>query len=147
MDTLNLVQLLGEKLMIELPPVGLTFTLEQPKDVPVLHRDPQSFCTLWRWAEERVFYASGEQHMECGLGGLVSGFLAPEGREDEVAALLDEMCEGGAGTAYEIAQTAIDWLERRERDIAVRAGTEIIHLSASMIWRHSVRPRPADGDR
>jgi len=45
-----------------------------------------------------------------------------------------------------IAEAAIDWLERRERDRAVHAGTEIIHLSASMIWRHSVRPRPADGE-
>lgn len=45
----------------------------------------------------------------------------------------------------EIARAATDWLDRRERDVAVRAGMEVIHLSASMIWRHSVRPRPADG--
>ena len=50
MDTLNLVQMLGDKLMIELPPVGLAFVSEQPEDMAATHREPQSFCTLWRWA-------------------------------------------------------------------------------------------------
>lgn len=43
-----------------------------------------------------------------------------------------------------IAQAAIHWLGRREREVAVRAGMEVIHLSATMTWRHSVRARPAD---
>ncbi|MCH7801773.1 MAG: DUF169 domain-containing protein [Chloroflexi bacterium] len=164
MDTLNLVQLLGEKLMIELPPVGLTFTSDPPKDVPVLHRDPQSFCTLWRWAEERVFYASGAQHMECGLGGLVSGFLTPDGREDELASLLDEMCEGGAGTADEIAQTATFqhgaagaiygplWMMPVEPDMALMWATlpqmgVLQEVAGTIMWRNNpqgaVFPRPA----
>ena len=164
MDTLNLVQLLGEKLMIELPLVGLTFTSDPPKDVPVLHRDPQSFCTLWRWAEERVFYASGAQHMECGLGGLVSGFLTPDGREDELASLLDEMCEGGAGTADEIAQTATFqhgaagaiygplWMMPVEPDMVLMWATlpqmgVLQEVAGTIMWRNNpqgaVFPRPA----
>ena len=164
MDTLNLVQMLGDKLMIELPPVGLAFVSEQPEDMAATHREPQSFCTLWRWAEERVFYATGEQHLECSLGGLVSGFLTPEGREDELASLLDEMCEGGEGTREEIAETtkfqhgaagAIYgplWKMPVEPDMALMWATlpqmgVLQEIVGTIMWRNNpqgaVFPRPA----
>ena len=164
MDALNLVRLLDEKLMIEIPPVGLAFVSQPPVDLPTLQREPQSFCTLWRWAEERVFYASGEQHTECGLGGLVSGFLTPEGREGELASLLDEMCEGGEGTPDEIAETtrfhhgaagAIYgplWMMPVEPDLALMWATlpqmgVLQEVAGTVMWRNNpqgaVFPRPA----
>jgi uncharacterized protein (DUF169 family) len=164
MDTLNLVQMLGDKLLIELPPVGLAFVSEQPDDILSMQRETQSFCTLWRWAEERVFYASAEHHLGCGLGGFVSGFLTPDGREDELAALLDEMCEGGEGTQEEIAQTATLshgaagtiygplWMMPVEPDIALMWATlpqmgVLQEMTGTIMWKNNpqgaVFPRPA----
>ncbi len=105
-DTMNLVQLLADRLRIEIPPVGMAFVEERPEDVAPLYRDPPSFCSLWRLAELRVFYATAEQHDGCGIGGVVSGFRSSEGREDDLAVLLTELCEVEEGTADEIAQTA-----------------------------------------
>ena len=106
MDGVKLTELLADRLDIQLPPVGLAFVQEQPDDVPQLVKEAPSFCTLWRWAEERVFYASAEQHMGCAIGGMVAGFLSPEGRMDELTALLEDMCEAGQGDEDEISQTA-----------------------------------------
>ncbi len=105
MDTLNLVQLLADRLGIEIPPVGMAFVDSEPRDIPPLFREPPSFCSLWRMAELRVFYAPADQHAGCGIGGMVSGFLSAEGRERELAELLEEMCEAGVGTTEEIAET------------------------------------------
>ena len=102
----KLTELLAERLHIELPPVALTFVEECPPEVTPLGKEPPSFCTLWRWGEERVFYASGEQHLGCALGGMVAGFLPPEGKLDELAAALQEMCEDGGDGPDEIARTA-----------------------------------------
>ncbi len=165
MDALNLVQMLGDKLMIQLPPVGLAFASEQPEDMLAMQKEAQSFCTLWRWAEERVFYASGEHHLGCGLGGLVSGFLTPEGREDELASLLDEMCEGGDGTREEIAETTRFqhdgaagtiygplWMMPVEPDMGLIWATlpqmgVLQEIAGSIMWRNNpqgaVFPRPA----
>ena len=106
MDGVKLTELLADRLDIQLPPVGLAFVQEQPDDVPQLVKEAPSFCTLWRWAEERVFYASADQHMGCAIGGMVAGFLSPEGRMDELTALLEDMCEAGQGDNDEISQTA-----------------------------------------
>ncbi len=106
MDPLNLTELLADRLGIEIPPVAMTFVSTPPEDVPGLFREPPSFCSLWRMAELRVFYATAEQHLGCGIGGMVSGFLSEEGNERELAALLEEMCDADNGTTEEIAQTA-----------------------------------------
>ena len=106
MDTLNLAQLLADRLMIEIPPVAMAFVEEKPEGVAPLYREPPSFCSLWRLAELRVFYASAEQHDGCGIGGVVSGFSSSEGCEDDLAVLLTELCEVEVGTTEEIAQTA-----------------------------------------
>ena len=106
MDTLHLTQLLAYSLDIETPPVAMAFVEDQPADIAPLYADPPSFCSLWRLAELRVFYASAEQHDGCGIGGMVSGFKTEKGREADLAALLTEMCDAEVGTTEEIAQTA-----------------------------------------
>ena len=40
MDTLNLAQLLADRLMIEMPPVAMAFVEEKPEDVAPLYREP-----------------------------------------------------------------------------------------------------------
>ena len=106
METIHITQLLADKLGIEIPPVAMAFVRDQPEDIPPLFRDPPSFCSLWRIAELRVFYASADQHLGCGIGGMVSGFLSEHGHERELAELLTELCDAEVGTTDEIAQTA-----------------------------------------
>ncbi len=107
MNSLRLTELLADRLGIEIPPVSMTFVDSEPQDVPPLYKDPPSFCSLWRIGEIRPVYVPGDQHSGCGIGGVVSGFLSAEGREIELAALLEEMCEASAGDdAQEIERTA-----------------------------------------
>ena len=126
-DALRLSEMLAEKLEIELPPVGLRFVAREPDDVPRLVKDPPSFCTLWRWAEERVFYASAEQHLGCAIGGMVAGFLSPDGRMEELTSLLEDMCEAGQGEADEISRTP-------------RFGGDSVGVVYGPIWNMPMQP-------
>ena len=104
-DGLALAQLLADKLDLALTPVALAFVEREPAGVASLGKQPPSFCTLWRWAEERPIYVSAEQHTGCEIGGMVAGFVSEEGREERLAAKLEEMCEAGQGELEEIART------------------------------------------
>lgn len=106
MDATALSELLAERLDIQLPPVALSFVDERPQTVPDLVRESPSFCTMWRWAEESTFYAEGAQHLGCAIGGVVSGFLQPDGRDAELTAALREICEDEDAGPDEIAITA-----------------------------------------
>ncbi len=166
MDTLNVVQLMADRLGMEIPPVGMAFVDEQPENVAPLYRDPPSFCSLWRLAELRVFYATAGQHDGCGIGGVVSGFSSAEGREDELAQLLTELCEVEVGTADEIEQTARFqpkgggvvygplWMMPLEPDLALMWATlpqmgVIQEIVGKIMWRNNpqgaVFTRPACG--
>ena len=127
MDGMNLTELLAEKLNLELPPVALTFVEERPPDVPAMLKEPPSFCSLWRWAEEQVFYASAEQHLGCAIGGMVTGFLSPDGKLSDLGALLQEMCEDNVDGVEEIAQTA--------RFVHTRSG-----VVYGPLWKFPLRP-------
>ena len=92
MGYMEVTELLQEKLLLELPPVALSFVDEPPPDVLVMGKESPSLCTFWRWGENAVFYASAEQHMGCLIGGMVAGFpLNPE-QMDEIQHLVDELC-------------------------------------------------------
>ena len=104
-EGLALAQLLVDRLDLALPPVAMAFVESEPDGVAPLGKDPPSFCTLWRWAEERPMYVTAAQHTGCEIGGMVAGFVSEEGREEHLAALLEEMCEAGQGELDEIART------------------------------------------
>jgi uncharacterized protein (DUF169 family) len=89
---MNLTQLLQEKLLLDLPPVGLAFVDGPPDGVMEMGKEPPSFCTLWRWGETAVFYAGREHHLGCLVGGMVSGVPLGPGQLDEVWQLMEEMC-------------------------------------------------------
>ena len=92
MGLMEVTELLQEKLLLELPPVGLAYVQEPPADVLVMGKEPPSFCTLWRWGETAVFYAAADQHLGCLVGGMVAGFPLSEAQWGEVHQLLEEMC-------------------------------------------------------
>ena len=88
----ELTELLLDKLMLDLPPVALTFVDQPPPDVLVMGKEPPSFCSLWRWGEGSVFYAAGQQHLGCLVGGMVSGYPLSGSQMEEVQGMLEEMC-------------------------------------------------------
>lgn len=92
MGLMEVTRLLQEKLFLELPPVGMAFVDEPPEGVLVMGKEPPSFCSLWRWGERSVFYASAEQHLGCLVGGMVAGVPLAEPQVDEVKQLMEEMC-------------------------------------------------------
>lgn len=104
MGLMEVTELLQEKLLLDLPPVGLAFVQEPPPDVLVLEKDAPSFCTLWRWAETRVFYAAAEKHMGCLIGGMVAGFPLSQAQLEEVRYLLDEMCASDDAPPEDVSQ-------------------------------------------
>ena len=57
-EGLALAQLLVDRLDLALPPVAMAFVESEPDGVAPLGKDPPSFCTLWRWAEERPMYVT-----------------------------------------------------------------------------------------
>ncbi len=107
MDGHKITELLGEKLQMEFSPVALAFADECPDGAYTLAKEPPSFCALWRWGEDRVFYASAAEHLGCPIGGMVSGFASPDDNPAEMTQALLEMCEvGDYDPEEEIANTA-----------------------------------------
>lgn len=130
MDGFRLTELLGEKLHLEFPPVGLAFADGCPTGAfSLVKKEPPSFCTLWRWGEEHVFYASATQHLGCPIGAMVAGFVSPEERLSELATALQEMCEHGQGDpTEEIATTA-------------RFTHQSVGIVYGPLWKFSLEPQ------
>ena len=107
MNQHKLTGLLAEKLHLDLPPVVLGFADECPDGAYTLAKPPPSFCVLWRWGEDRVFWAPASEHVGCAIGGMVAGFVSADDNPSELAAALAEMCEEGEyDPGEEIAATA-----------------------------------------
>ena len=80
------------KLRLETPPVALSFVVEKPADVRVFDSEVPSACTLWRRAEEEVFYADGATHLNCLIGAMVMGFPLGDHQQQELMGLVQTMC-------------------------------------------------------
>lgn len=100
---MNLEQLattLTTELRLERPPVGLAFVAEPPPGVPLAPTPVPSACTFWRLAQERVFYAPADVHLECPIGMLTMGFELPSEHLPRADELIQTM------TALEYLDTA-----------------------------------------
>lgn len=84
----SLVELLG----LTRPPVALAFADAQPPGVSRPTDAAPSTCSFWRRAEEKVFYASAEDHINCLLGSMVMGFELPAEASQELGGLVKFMC-------------------------------------------------------
>jgi len=84
----SLVELLG----LTRPPVALAFADAQPSGVSRPANAAPSTCSFWRRAEEKVFYASAEDHFNCLLGSMVMGFELPAEASQELGGLVEFMC-------------------------------------------------------
>jgi hypothetical protein len=69
---------IGEALALDTPPIGLAFRDEAPSGVQEFDGNVPSSCTLWRRAEEGVFFAPAERHFNCAVGAMTMGFALPD---------------------------------------------------------------------
>ncbi len=96
MNLRTLTELLAERLLIDIPPVGLAWLAAPPAGVVVLGKVAPSFCALWRMGERGVFFTTATHHVECLIGAYLAGFPLTAGQLDEAHALLDDTCRSEA---------------------------------------------------
>lgn len=94
---------LQTSLKLDRPPVGVAFVESCPPGVAALDAPAPSACTFWQRAENRVLYASAEDHGGCPIGAMTMGF---------------ELSESGQQAAMELVGTmvSLDYFAMEEVD-------------------------------
>lgn len=82
-------------LALESPAVGLAFVDQSPPDVAELGTETPSACSLWRQAEDGVFYAPAAKHFNCAVGAMTMGFALDESAQARLADVVGQMCACG----------------------------------------------------
>jgi uncharacterized protein (DUF169 family) len=104
MDNQTRARVLVDELHLERTPIAFAFVDEPPAGADVTHTTEPSACTFWRQAEQRLFYAAADRHLECGVGTMTMGFDVPEDRMPAAMELIGTMVNVGyldmAETAY-----------------------------------------------
>lgn len=95
---------LSTALELDTPPIAVAPSDGPPRGVAKFEGTVPSACTLWRRAENAVFYATAEQHFGCPIGAMVMGFALPAPVEGELKRLVGLMVEGGYVEANEPAR-------------------------------------------
>ena len=93
MDKTQINQEIVSAFGLTIPPVAMAFVDEQPEGVSAIEGEFPSFCTFWRMAEEKVFYASADKHYNCPIGAMTLGIEMPKEVEKELGSLVQKMCE------------------------------------------------------
>ena len=88
----EVARLLVTELDLRFPPSALAFVDEPPPDIPRADTVEPSGCAFWRRAEEKVFYATAEDHFSCPLGAMVMGMPLPEERMAQLQDEVGMMC-------------------------------------------------------
>ena len=68
---------LRNQLKLAAAPIGIAFVTEAPEGVATAGDRIPSSCSMWRMAEQGVFYAPPESHFNCPVGALVLGLELP----------------------------------------------------------------------
>ena len=88
----KIATLLKQELHLPSVPVALAYLAEPPTDIPTWSGPiVPSGCTFWRRAERSVFFATAEQHMNCPIGAVTSGFRLTESAKEDLASLSKQM--------------------------------------------------------
>jgi uncharacterized protein (DUF169 family) len=95
MDNQTRARALVAELRLERAPVAFAFVDEPPGGVEVTTATEPSACTFWRQAEDALFYAAADRHLECGVGTMTMGFEVPADREPAGMELIGTMVEMG----------------------------------------------------
>ncbi len=95
MDYGKMAEPLSSQLGLDIPPIALTFVETVPPGVQSFDQAVPSACAFWRKAEERVFYASAEQHYNCPISVMTMGFPMPQTVQQELMGVAQMMVGGG----------------------------------------------------
>jgi uncharacterized protein (DUF169 family) len=86
---------LKSSLGLQHEPVAMTIVDAKPESVGAIAGKYPSSCSLWRVAEQRVFYASADDHAGCAIGAHVMGFPLSPTTTNELMAAVSMMDEVG----------------------------------------------------
>jgi len=93
MDNAKTNQEITSAFGLEIAPVAMALVDDQPQGVESIEGEFPSFCTFWRIAEEKTFYASAAKHFNCPIGAMVLGFEMPKEVQEQLSGLVKKMCE------------------------------------------------------
>ncbi|MEO2042986.1 MAG: hypothetical protein ABGX43_00160, partial [Nitrospinaceae bacterium] len=62
MDNSKINQDITSAFGLDIPPIAMALVNDQPQGVEIIEEDVPSFCTFWRIAEKKVFYAPAQKH-------------------------------------------------------------------------------------
>ena len=93
MDNSKINQEIVSAFGLDIPPIAMAFVDNQPQGVETMEEEVPSFCTFWRMAEKKSFYAPANKHYNCPIGSMVLGFEMPKEVQDQLGGLVKKMCE------------------------------------------------------
>ncbi len=93
MDNSKINQEIASAFGLDIPPIAMAFVDNQPQGVETMEEEVPSFCTFWRMAEKKSFYAPANKHYNCPIGAMVLGFEMPKEVQDQLGGLVKKMCE------------------------------------------------------
>jgi uncharacterized protein (DUF169 family) len=94
---------LATLLSLEHTPVGISRLSTPPAGVARAGRDLPSACAYWREGEQRMVFATAEDHKNCPIGMMVMGFEPPPAVAVEAEMLVGNMAELGYLDPAEVA--------------------------------------------
>jgi uncharacterized protein (DUF169 family) len=94
-DVGGLARSLRVNLGLPLPPVAIAFVTEPPDGVAQFVGQVPSACSLWRHAEERLFFAPAETHYNCLIGAMTMGFPMSAAQSAQLMELVGHICAIG----------------------------------------------------
>jgi len=93
MDNTKINQEITSALGLDIPPIAMAFVDDPPQGVESIEGEFPSFCTFWRIAEEKSFYAPADKHFNCPIGSMVLGFDMPKEVQEQLGGMVKKMCE------------------------------------------------------
>ena len=93
MDNAKIGQEISSAFGLDIPPVAMSLVEEQPQGIEVMEEEVPSFCTFWRMAEKKPFYAPANKHYNCPIGSMVLGFEMPKEVQEQLGGMVKKMCE------------------------------------------------------
>src|SRR6478672_2918871 len=95
MSNQQIAAAIRDQLNLAAPPIGIVFANEAPHGVVTAGEQIPSSCTMWRLAEQGVFYAPPESHSNCPVGATVLGLELPPALQEELMGLVGTMASVG----------------------------------------------------
>jgi len=93
MDNAKIDQEISSAFGLDISPIAMALVDNQPQGVETMEEEVPSFCTFWRMAEKKSFYAPANKHFNCPIGAMVLGFEMPKEVQDQLGGLVKKMCE------------------------------------------------------